>query len=168
MKSKGEKIALAVAIFIIILYIVGTISALVFGFKFVKENVMLVKDSITPEKFVSIMKEEGFEVKEISAHADGVESKKGYKAENGKYIIEFYEFENEIDSNLFFLEKQQDMDSKTSTKKISMSGENYSTFTLVRNGIYTFIERIDKTVIIVNGTSKQENSSKELLKSFGY
>lgn len=168
MKSKGEKIAFVAAIILLILYIVIAVSALVFGIKFFKEKVLIVKDSITSEKFVSIMNEEGFEVAEITEDVEDVKAKKAYKAENGNYTIEFYEFENERDSRVFFIENGEKNDSNTSTKKISISGNNYNTFTIVKNGRFFFMERIDKTIIIVDGYAKYEEASKNLLKSFGY
>jgi hypothetical protein len=168
MKSTGEKVALIIAIILIIIFITGAVCALVFGIKFFKEHVMIIKDSITAEKFVSIMKDEGFETKEITGYANNNQSKKAYKAENGKYIVEFYEFEKEEDAIVFASNQEQAKDSNVNTKKISVSGKNYSTFTVVRSGEYAFVERIDKTVVVVYGSSKQEDASKELLKKFGY
>lgn len=168
MKSTGEKVALIIAIILIITFITGAICAVVFGIKFFKEHVMIIKDSITAEKFVSIMKDEGFETKEITGYADNVESKKAYKAQNGDYTIEFYEFDTELDSTFFYHNREEKVNSKSATKKVSMSGNNYELLTLVKNGEYYFIERIDKTVVIVYGSSKHEEASKTVLKKFGY
>lgn len=168
MKSKGEKIALVAAILIVVFYIVATISAIVIGISFFKNHIFNLKDSITSEKFVSAMKEEGFKVTEITANTKNQNVKEAYKAENGKYTVNFYVLEDESSAEDFFLNKQTQEDSNKSSKKISVSGRNYSTFTLVKSNKYVFIERINNTIIEVYGNSKNESDSKELLKSFGY
>lgn len=170
MNSKSEKIALVVAIILVILFVVGSISAVIFGVVLFKKHVKIIKDSITADKFISAMKDEGFEVSKIdnSSKNSDLDIKEAYKAENGNYTIEFYTFNNEDAAIKFFLTNETELDSNSATKRVSISGKNYSTFTLVKNGKYTFIERINNTVLIVSGNSKHEKDSKEILKNFGY
>ena len=168
MKTTGEKVALIAAIILIFVYIAMAILGTILCIKFFRDTVIIAKKSITPEKFVSVMKDEGFEVKEITGYADDVESKKAYKAQNGNYTIEFYEFDSELDSSFFYNNREKSANSKSATKKVSMSGKNYELLTLVKNGEYYFIERVDKTVVIVYGNSKHEDASKTVLKKFGY
>lgn len=167
MKSKGEKIALIVAIIIIITVIAVGITSVVLGIKFIKKNLKLAKEAITPDKFVALMNDEGFEVKDIT---DSIEAnaKKIYKADNGKYSIKYYNFENVSEADNFYESVEKELTPKTATKEVSMSGKNYRTYTVVKSGAYTFIERVDNTVVIVQGSSSHENISKDLLKKFGY
>lgn len=168
MKSTGEKVALAIAILIIILYIVGAITISVLGILFFKNYALKLKDSITSEKFISVMKEEGFKVTDIKSETQNKDIKEAYKAENGKYTIKFYVLDDEFSAEEFFLDRQTKEDSRISTKKVSMSGRNYSTFTQVKVNKYLFIERINNTIIEVQGSTTHENASKQLLESFGY
>lgn len=167
MKSKGEKIALISAIIIILVVVATIITGIVFGVRFIVKKAMEVKEAIEPDKFVAVMKDEGFEVKEIT-NTFGSNAKKIYKADNGKYSIEYYNFNNNSDADCFFVSVQSELKTKSATKEVSISGRNYSSYTLVKSGAYYFVERVDNTVVIVQGSSSHEDSSKKLLKNMGY
>lgn len=170
MKTKGEKIALVAAIIIVLFYIAATVAALTLGAVFFKKYVFISKESITAEKFVSVMKEEGFEVTNLK---DDLKVKKydvkdAYSAKNDKLTVEFYDFKNYEDAEDFFTRSKGGINSNTASKQVSLSGRNYETYTVVRMGRYTFIERIENTVIIVKGGSNHENDAKKIIENFGY
>lgn len=168
MKSKSEKIFLVISIFILMFYIVAFIGLVALGINVFKNVIFKMKDSITPEKFVSTMKEEGFEVAELKNKNEVDGLKQAYRAENGKYTVEYYTFKDADDAKSYFYDIEADSNSNVAAKKVSISGKNYSTFTIVTGGKFTVLERIDNTVVHVYGNSKHESASKELLKSFGY
>ena len=167
MKSKGEKIALIAAILIILFVVTFIILGAVFGIRFLIKNVKMTKEAITPDRFVAIMKDEGFEVKEQS-DIYGDNAKKIYKADNGKYSVEYYSFDNVSDADNFYEEVEKQVKPKSATKEISLMGKNYRAYTVVKSGAYYFVERVENTVIIVQGSSSHEEVSKKLLKKFGY
>ncbi len=170
MKSNGEKIALVAAIIIILFYITATVVAITLGVVFFKKNVLIRKESMTAEKFVSIMKEEGFEVTDLkeSLKAKSYDVKDAYSAKNDKLTIEFYDFNDFEDAEDFFIKSKGGINSNTASKQVSLSGMNYETYTVVRMGRYTFIERIENTVIIIKGGSNHENDAKKIIENFGY
>lgn len=163
MKSKGEKIALFVAIAIVICVILAIVGGTIFLVKHIK----ITKKAITSEKFISVMKDEGFEVKEQS-DIYGIKAGKIYKADNGKYSVEYYSFDNVSDADSFFDSVQKQLVTKSASKEVSLSGRNYRAYTVVKSGAYYFVERVENTVVIVQGSSSHEKISKDLLKKFGY
>ena len=170
MKTKGEKIALAVAILIVLFYIAVVVTTLIFGVKFFKDHVHFIKDSITADKFISTMKEEGFDVTDIkeAIKAQNYDVKDAYSAKNGRLTIEFYDFNEYEDAEEFYIKSKSGIISNTASKQVSLSGKNYETYTVVRMGRYNLVERIENTVIIIKGSSSHENEAKSIIENLGY
>ena len=166
MKSTTEKVALIIAILIILLVVGGIIGGIVLIRKFV----IITKDSITAEKFVSIMKDNDFDVYEVTDQFKGsdVYVKEGYVAKKDDYQIEFYTFKNVDDADTFFRINQEKFDTKTAKTKVQLSGKNYASFNVEANGKYKFLERIDKTVIYINVDDDYKSDIKSTVKKLGY
>ncbi len=166
MKSKTEKIALAIAIILIILIISGIIGGVIL----LKKVIHITKDSITSEKFISIMEDNDFDVIEVTDQFKGsdVYVKEGYVARKDDYQIEFYTFKNEDDADTFFRINREKFDANVAKSKVEMSGKNYSSFKLEANGKYKFLERINKTVIYINVDDDYKSDIKDTVKKLGY
>ncbi len=166
MKSSKEKIALVIAILII----VGIISAVVTGVIFIKNHIFINKNFITARQFVEIMEEEEFDTDKIDTSEldDKFDIKEAYRAENKKYGFDFYTFNSVSDAKEFYNYYQNEFDSNMSSKRFNISGNNYSTFTIVSDGKYKLVERIDKTVLVVEAKSSNEEHIKKVLDILGY
>lgn len=167
MSTKGEKIALAAVLTFFFAVLLAVIIIGVIVVVAVVKNVSKVKDSITPEKFEIAMRKEGFDVEDITITSN-TNAEKAYKADNGEYTVEFYSFKNNADADSYYEEKEVAVESKSASKKVSFSGKNYRIYTIIKSGAYTFIERINNTVVVVQGDSNHEKSSKKVLSIFGY
>ena len=170
MKTKGEKIALVAAIIIVLFYIAVAVTSLTLGVVFFKKFVFITKESMTAEKFVSVMKEEGFTVTNLKddLKLKEYDVKDAYSAKNDKLTIEFCDFNNYEDAEDYFTRSKGGINTNTASKQVSLSGRNYEAYTVVKMGKYTFIEIIDNTVIIVKGGSNHENDAKKIIENFGY
>ena len=166
MKSKTEKIALAIAIILIILMVSGIIG----GIFLFKKFVHITKESITADKFISIMEDNDFNVVDVTnqfKNAD-VYVKEGYVAKKDNYQIEFYTFKNVDDADTFFRINREKFDTNSAKTRVEFSGRNYSSFNVETNGKYKFLERIDKTVIYINADDDYKSDVKDAVKELGY
>lgn len=166
MKSTTEKVALAIAIVIII----GIISAIVGGTILIVKLINVTKDSITGEKFVQIMEYNGFDVSEKKNEFLGpyIKLDKAYVAEKDDYEIEFYTFKNESSAEEFFDTQKRKLDSDTASTRVDFSGKNFQTFNIETSGKYKFLERVEKTVILVNVDKEYKSDIKDIVKEMGY
>ena len=148
MKSTTEKIALAIAIVLILLVISGIVGGVIL----IKKFVHISKDSITSDKFIEIMEDNDFKVVEVTSQFKGsdIYVKEGYVAKKDEYQIEFYTFKNVDDADSFYNVNKAKFDTNVANTKVDFSGKNYATFNIEANGKYKFLERIDKTVIYIN------------------
>ena len=166
MKSKGEKIAFVIAILIIVLMI----AAIVGGIKLFIKFINITKDSITTDKFISIMEDNNYKVTNVknqSKDAD-IDIKEAYVAKKNNKQIEFYTFYNESDAKMFFRINKEKFDDDYAKTKVSLSGSNYNSFNIEVDGQYKFVERIDKTVIYINIAEEYKPEIKSIVHKLGY
>lgn len=94
----------------------------------------------------------------------------GYIAYNNNWQIEFYVLDNEstassnFDTNVKIFE-----DSKgNSSSYASVEGKNYEAYTLISNGQYMYICRVENTFIYANVSEEYKDDVKSFIKEFGY
>ncbi|MBR2786874.1 MAG: hypothetical protein IKD76_05220 [Clostridia bacterium] len=166
MKSKTEKIAFVIAILILL----GYATAIFMGVKFLKNHIFIAKDFLTSRQFISIMEEEDFEVEKIKGSEldDSLNVEEAYRADNDDYEIEFYTFSNVDDAKDFYEKYKDKFDSNSANKKVNLSGTNYAVCTVVNGKKYKFVERIEKTVLLIETESSYEKQIDKVLKVLGY
>lgn len=166
MNSKTEKIALVIAILLIILFISGIVG----GVFLVKKLIHVSKESITTEKFVEVMEDNDFKVANVTDQFKGsdIHVKEGYVARKDDYQVEFYTFKNEDDADSFYRVNKAKFDTDVANTRVQLSGKNYASFNIEANGKYKFLERIDKTVIYINVDKEYKSNVKNVVKKLGY
>lgn len=96
--------------------------------------------------------------------------KEGYVAYNNNWQIEFYVLDNEgtassnFDTNVKIFEESKG-DSST---YVSLEGKNYESYSLVSNGQYMYICRVENTFIYANVSEEYQSDVKAFIKNFGY
>ena len=166
MNKKALIITLTVAVIIIALVVTGIVG----GIFLVKKYVNISKKSITGDKFVEIMEDNGFKVSDVKyqfKNAD-VKVKEAYVAQKDEYQIEFYTLKDEDDADLFFRINREKFDTDSAKTKVELSGKNYASFNVEANGKYKFLERIDETVIYINVDKEFKSDVKDMVKTLGY
>jgi hypothetical protein len=162
MKSTTEKVALAIAIILILLVISGIVG----GVLLIKKFINISKDSITSDKFIEIMEDNDFKVVEVTKQFTGsdIYVKEGYVAKKDDYQIEFYTFKNVDDAESFYRVNEAKFDTNVANRRVELSGKNYASFNIEANGKYKFLERIDKTVIYINVDKDYKDDVKSIVK----
>ena len=131
------------------------------------------KVAIDEDKFISIMKNEGFtivDVEEQFEQFDGFEE--AYVAINptGKYQIEFYELENDSYTINFYNNNKSRFESskKGATTYTSVDLNNYNKYTLTTSNKYKVLSRIGETMIYLDVDKEYKNEVNSILEKLGY
>lgn len=131
------------------------------------------KDSITPDTFCSKMQDKSFTIVDSTeqfSSTDGVQNVYIAIAPNYTYQIEFYELsddsqaEESYEKNIQTFEKSKTNVSSNTEVKLA----NYAKYTLLSNGKYMVISRINNTFIYVNADSDYKDDIDDILSNFGY
>lgn len=87
-----------------------------------------------------------------------------------KYQIEFYELSDADYASSFYNNNKSIFEESKSSSAVetSVSSGNNSKYTLVTNGKYKVVSRIDNTVIYVNVDDEYKAEVKDLLEELGY
>ena len=131
------------------------------------------KKAITAETFEIKMESKGYDVEDVtSQYSSQIDIKKGYVAidEDGEYQIEFYELgDNDTAISMYDNNKSVFESSKGSvSSEASVSGSNFSKYSLSTGGKYKVICRVDNTLIYLNVPSSKKDEVKKVLDSLGY
>ena len=91
------------------------------------------------------------------------------RSTNG-YRVEFYVFEDKHDAKECYKELKERYESYSAnkTKKTKNSIGNFSSYSSTMNGYYTYICRVDNTMIYVRAKASYKNDIKEFMKELGY
>lgn len=166
MKTKGEKIALVVAIILIIGFITGAI----FGIKALVKHVKVLKDELSVKQFTSIMKDNDFDVVDVTtqfADAD-IKVKEARVAKNDDYQIEFYTFDESDDAELFYRVNKAKFEDDTVNTRVDLKGGNYESYGRTTKDKYQFIIRVEKSVVYVNVDKEYKKAAQDIVKKLGY
>lgn len=133
------------------------------------------KTAITAQDFKSAMETKGFEIESKTDSFSDYEElnfKHVYIASNNsvKYKFAFYELSTP-ESAVRFYEMNRKLAEDTKTSMVTESYTNFSnnaSYSLTTGGKYTYISRVENTVLYVNAASKYKAEIKEIIEELGY
>ena len=126
----------------------------------------------TTNDFIALAEDSNLSTKNIKEgqYASDDTIRDGYVAYNNNWQVEFYVLDTEntassnFDTNVKIFE-----DSKgESSAYVSFEGKNYESYSLVSNGQYMYICRVENTFIYANVSEEYQDDVKAFIKSFGY
>lgn len=128
------------------------------------------KSAKTAEEFKSYMVKEGFTVTDTTAEIGTDIVKKAYLADNGKFMIEFYQAVSVAEAkNGFTSYKNSFAQYEDSDAVIKNSqSNNAERYTLLGQGYYTLISRIDDTMIYTDSPDTYKEDIIKIAKDLGY
>ena len=131
------------------------------------------KTALTSEDFKSKMEGNSFVVQDATSQMASYDYiTQVYLAidDSYKYQIEFYELSDADYASSFYNNNKSIFEESKSSSAVetSVSSGNNSKYTLVTNGKYKVVSRIDNTVIYVNADEDYKTEIKDLLKELGY
>ena len=120
----------------------------------------LMKDTLTPKKFIKIMDDNDFTVSEVAENYSYKTMKKGYIAKNDDYKIEFYTFDNVSDAVEFY--------GKNAIAFSRYTEMDYEIFYDESDGKYKVVERVENTVFLINVDKKYKKDVEKIIEKLGY
>lgn len=157
-----------VVVLIVVLIIVAVVAI---GGCLIVKFLNIEKESLTVKEFISIMEDNDFEVEEVTNQFDDadIEIEEAYVAVGEDYQIEFYTFEDDENAEMFFKVNKAKFDEDVARGRVSVNGKNYDSFSIIADGEYRFVERVDETVIYLDVDEEYKDEVKELVKEeLGY
>ena len=132
------------------------------------------KKSITAEEFESKLKEKNFIINDVKTtqFSDVPEISKGLVAidETYNYQIEFYEFTSEENAISFYERNKLIFENAkgSSSAYTNVDLNNYQKYTLITDGKYKVLTRINNTLIFINANEEYKDAIKKILKELNY
>lgn len=131
------------------------------------------KTAITAEKFKTTMEAKGFTVTDVTnqfaSHGDYVT--KAYIAQDDEnYQIEFYELSNlENATNFYHTNKKNfELQEANASKIHTIDRKKSAIYSIIANGRYKYLSRIDNTVIYIDESTSYQTSIQSVIKKLGY
>jgi hypothetical protein len=132
----------------------------------------LSKTSITGETFSQMAKAEGYRVVDITSQYDSDLAKSVLLAvdPSESFQIEYFETVNESDAISSYQGNLSTMEAAKGSPYAgtSMSGMNYNKSTMVTNGEFYVVSRIDNTFIFVHTSETNKSAVESMLDKLGY
>ena len=165
-KSTKRVIIVVVAVLIFMALVVGGIIGLISLLN--KE-----KDSITADQFKEIMEQKSYEIVDAKYQVSQYNFvDQVYLAMDGSYSyqLEFYQMSDEAMATSFYNTCVANFDNTkgSSSMNSSISGKNYSKYTLEANGKYSVVSKINNTILYVNVDSQYKDTVKDIIDEIGY
>lgn len=129
------------------------------------------KAKLEPEQFKSKMENEGFEIKDASKEMNYDYIVKIYVAKKTNYNIEYYNIIDEEYAAIFYQNNVEFINNNIVGDEkavLEESGNNYSKYTVVYDGRYKLVSRIDNTVIFLNVSDRYKDDIDDLIERLGY
>lgn len=131
------------------------------------------KAAATTDSFKAIAKEKSMETTDVIQQFESYDYVKEATVAapaDHKYQIEFFVLSDASYAKSFFNANkvQFELTKSSSFSEKSNDGENYSTYTLVDNNRYMFLEQVDSTVVYVNVEEAYTDAVKEFIKELKY
>ncbi len=130
------------------------------------------KEAMTSEEFKAFMEDKGFQVIDATSQLEGQNPalEKVYIAMKDDYQIEFFELSDvEITKQVYagnVNTAKATAGSSRVTTNVDMN--NYNKYSLQSDGQYTYISRIDSTMIFIRESETHKDTIKTLMKEIGY
>lgn len=137
----------------------------------------LNRTAINTDTFISTAESKEYEVidileeyKDIEAIEKATVALKSEDGENILYQIEFYELDAADSAMLMFNENKDLFESKTSTAvmETTVNLGNFSKYSVISNGKYMVVSRIDNTIVFVDVDKEYKDTVNEFLEAIGY
>lgn len=130
------------------------------------------KTSITTNEFTTKTKNKNYTITNVKSQYASYEYIKEAtvaKSEEG-FQIEFYVLDNKENAMNMFETNQKDFESNKQDNSLETSTAvgNYQKYSLLSNGYYMYICRIDNTLIYARVNETYKNTVKDLIKDLGY
>lgn len=130
------------------------------------------KKALTTEDFEAKAKDSGFTVKDYTGEIDDYEHIKHVTVAkaDGNWQVQFYELydidsaQQTFDKYKMDFEKHKD----SSSAESSSSDDNYSMYTLLSQGYYMYICRVDNTILYAKVDEENKDNVKRFMNSLGY
>lgn len=133
------------------------------------------KTSISADEFCSIMEDKGFLTTDSTAqYATSNDISESYIAisSNYAYQIEFIVLDSDSAAQSMFSTNKSIFESEKNSSGSNANTftelANYSKYTLLANGKYKVVSRIDNTLIFVNANSDYKEEINSILEELGY
>lgn len=131
------------------------------------------KKSISADEFCSKMEDKSFITTDSTAqYATSKEINESYIAisKDYSYQIEFIVLDSDSSAESMYNHNKSTFESENPTKNVctSTSLANYSKYTLLANGKYKVLSRIDNTLIYINADSSHKDEINSILDDLGY
>lgn len=126
----------------------------------------------TPDGFIQVMEDAGFEVKDVTEEAEDTDdlATSVLFAVGENYQIEFYELvDNETGAGVFY-NNREIFDNEHSVKmmSLSLSSNNYDYYAFNADGQFYMIARIDNTVLYCVADKEYRSEIVDLVETLGY
>lgn len=152
-------------------YVLVTLLCLItmLGFAGCRKN----KKAISADEFCTKMENKSFTTTDsTSQYATSKEITESYIAisKDYSYQIEFIVLDSADAASSMFEKNKSTFESENSVKAVrtSTSLANYSKYTLLANGKYKVLSRIDNTLIYINANSDYKDEINSILDNLGY
>lgn len=131
------------------------------------------KVSMTATQFKTSMEEKDFVITDATNQFSGydyIEQVYIASSSDYSYQIEFYELSDEDYAITLYNNNKSIFKSSEGNVagETNVDMKNYSKYTLLTNGKYKVVSRIDNTVVYLNVDSSKKDSVKNILKKLGY
>lgn len=131
------------------------------------------KKAVTADKFTSILESKGFVVTESSsAYSQYPEITESYIAlsPDFKYQIEFLVADSVSNATYLYNTNKNkfELSKGNFAKNKSVEMANYATYSMISNGKYQVVSRIDNTLVYVNVDEQYKDEVQSVLSELGY
>ncbi len=131
------------------------------------------KKAITVERFEEISKENGYKIAEVQNEATDNENMLSAKAaikEDNSYLINFYVLKDNDSAKSFYNDCKEkiEKDKKEEDKPTEKSEKNYDSYTFKSNKQYSYMARVDNTLVILVVDEVSEEEVTEFINKLGY
>jgi uncharacterized protein YpmB len=152
---------------IILVIIILIIAAFAYGYFSLKNA--SEKVAITPEEFQTKIEAKGLETADVTDQLNG-QVEKGIIGGNSDFEIEFYKVAEEDQAIRAYNQNKGDFELEKVSASIETNIEigNVSKYSLLSNGKFMVISRIQDTFIYVNASDQYKGQIEGILKDLGY
>ena len=158
-----KKTLIIIGIIIVILFIIGLLAF---------NSLNKEKVSISADTFNTTLESKDYVITDTTSQFAqyGNYMVKSYVAQKSGYQIEFYELSSEENAiSMYNTNKTKFESQKTNTSTYAtVSMNNYATYSLITNGKYKYLSRIDNTLVYVDVDENYKDPVKEVMEEIGY
>lgn len=131
------------------------------------------KKSLTSEEFITKLKDSGYSIQDATGQFAGYDNISQVTlaiSPDSSYQIEFYELSNSDNAVAFFNNNKTKFENSkgSASAETSVDIGNHSKYTLLTDGYYKLVSRINNTVIYLNVPASYKSNVNKVLKEIDY